>query len=93
MGVLGKVGGAGRLTGLKAKGLAILELLELSIVEWERVRSAHPTHCVSAVDGVPALARTAQRRRGGAFRCGVYRTTRASWNTTAGVQVLVFAVL
>ena len=93
MGVPGKVRGTERLTGLQAKGSAILELLEPSVVEWESVRSGHPTRSVSADDAVPALARTAQRRRGGGLRSGVYRTTRAVWNTTAGVQVLVFAAL
>ena len=92
--MLEKVRGAERLTGLRwPKGWAILELVEPWIVEWRKVQPVHPTRCVSAVDVVPALARMAQRRRGGGSRSGVYRTTRVVWNTTAGVQALVFAVL
>ena len=88
---MGKAGGAERLTGLRsARGWTMPDPW---MVEWERVLSAHPTRCIYVADAVPALAGTAQKRRGGGLRCGVYRTTRAAWNTTAGVQVQVFVVL
>ena len=87
MGVLGKAGGVERLTELRwVKEWAIPEL-------WRGIRASHPTRCVSAADGVPALAGTARRRRGEELLYGVYRTTRAAWNTTAGVRVLVFVDL
>ena len=60
------------------------------IVEWESVLSDHPPRWIYAADAVRALAGTAQKRRGGGLRCGVYRTTRAAWNTTVGVQARVF---
>ena len=57
---------------------------------WRGIQVSHPIRCVSATDGVPE---TARRRRGGGLLYGVYRTMRATWNTIAGVQVLVFVDL